>query len=126
MENRGLHCPHSHHHRHLFARSVWSSRIRHKGYVSRGGRVIAQVICHTAIGSRSLPPPSPPPPPARTPRSVMSNRTRHRGGEQLFHRTVKQFRGGLVLKSHRRVNHSTLGSRVIKKKKHRICEKYHG
>ena len=32
-------------------------------------------------------------------------------------RTVERFRGGLVLKAHRLVYHSTLGSRVIKKKK---------
>jgi len=30
---------------------------------------------------------------------------------------VQQFRGGLVFKAHRRVYHSTLGLRVIKKKK---------
>jgi len=32
-------------------------------------------------------------------------------------RNVKRFRGGLVLKAHRLLYHSTLGSRVIKKKK---------
>ena len=32
-------------------------------------------------------------------------------------RNLKRFRGGLVLKAHRRLYHSTLGSRVIKKKK---------
>jgi len=37
--------------------------------------------------------------------------------EQLFHRNVKRFRGGLVVKAHRWLYHSTLGSRVIKKKK---------
>ena len=31
---------------------------------------------------------------------------------------MKRFRGGLVFKAHRRVHHSTLGLRVIKKKKH--------
>ena len=31
-------------------------------------------------------------------------------------RNVKRFRGGLVFEAHRRVYHSTLGSRVIKKK----------
>ena len=30
---------------------------------------------------------------------------------------VKRFRGGLVFKAHRLLYHSTLGSRVIKKKK---------
>ena len=35
-------------------------------------------------------------------------------------RNVKRFRGGLVSKAHRRVYHSTLGWRVIKKKK-KIC-----
>jgi len=34
-----------------------------------------------------------------------------------FCRNVKRFRGGLVLKAHRLVYHSTLGSRVIKKKR---------
>jgi len=37
--------------------------------------------------------------------------------EQLLRRNVKQFRGGLAVKAHRRVYHSTLGWRVIKKKK---------
>ena len=32
-------------------------------------------------------------------------------------RNVKRFRGGLVFKAHRRFDHSTLGSSVIKKKK---------
>jgi len=35
---------------------------------------------------------------------------------QLLRRKVKRFRGGLVLKAHRLVYRSTLGSRVIKKK----------
>ena len=35
----------------------------------------------------------------------------------LLHRYVKRFRGGLVFKAHRWLYHSTLGSRVIKKKK---------
>jgi len=33
---------------------------------------------------------------------------------------VARFRGGLVFKAHRRLYHSTLGSRVIKKKKLRV------
>jgi len=37
--------------------------------------------------------------------------------EQPLRRNVKRFRGGLVFKAHRLVYHSTLGSRVIKKKK---------
>jgi len=37
----------------------------------------------------------------------------------LLHRNVQRFRGGLVFKAHRLVYHSTLGLRVIKKKKHR-------
>ena len=37
--------------------------------------------------------------------------------EQLLRRCVKRFRGGLVSKAHRPLHHSTLGSRVIKKKK---------
>jgi len=38
-------------------------------------------------------------------------------GEQLLGRNVKQFQGGLVFKAHRLLYQSTLGSRVIKKKK---------
>jgi hypothetical protein len=37
--------------------------------------------------------------------------------EQLLRRIVKRFRGGLVFKAHRLLFHSTLGPRVIKKKK---------
>ena len=37
--------------------------------------------------------------------------------EQLLRRNVKRFRGGLVFKAHRLVYHSTLGLRIIKKKK---------
>jgi len=41
--------------------------------------------------------------------------------EQLRHRNVQRFRGGLVFKAHRLVYHSTLG-RVIKKKKEKaLC-----
>ena len=39
---------------------------------------------------------------------------RHRGRQ---HRDVDWFRGGLVFKAHRLLYHSTLGSRVIKRKK---------
>jgi len=39
------------------------------------------------------------------------------GTPQLLHRNVQRFRGGLVCKALRLVYHSTLGSRVIKKKK---------
>ena len=39
--------------------------------------------------------------------------------EQLLRRNVKRFRGGLVPKAHRLLYHSTLGLRVIKKKKRR-------
>jgi len=38
-------------------------------------------------------------------------------GLVVLHRNVKRFRGGLEFKAHRPVYHSTLGSRVIKKKK---------
>jgi len=34
-----------------------------------------------------------------------------------LYRNVKRFRGGLVFKAHRLVYHSTIGLRVIKKKK---------
>ena len=37
--------------------------------------------------------------------------------EQLLRRIVKRFRGGLVFKAQRILYHSTLGSRVTKKKK---------
>jgi hypothetical protein len=37
--------------------------------------------------------------------------------EQLQARNMKWFRGGLVFQAHRLVFHSTLGSRVIEKKK---------
>jgi len=36
---------------------------------------------------------------------------------QLLRRNVKRFRGGLVLKAHRLLYHSTLGLRAVKKKK---------
>ena len=39
------------------------------------------------------------------------------GYEQLLHRNVQRFRGGLVFKAHRLLYHSILGLRVIKKKK---------
>ena len=40
-----------------------------------------------------------------------------RASSLLLHRNVQRFRGGLVFKAHRLVYHSTLGLRVIKKKK---------
>jgi len=43
--------------------------------------------------------------------------SRVRGLEQLLHRSVQRFRGGLVFKAHRLLYHSTLGLSVIKKKK---------
>jgi len=39
--------------------------------------------------------------------------------EQLLRRNVKRFQGGLVFKTHRLLYHSTLGSRVITKKRRR-------
>jgi hypothetical protein len=39
--------------------------------------------------------------------------------ENLLHRNEEQFRGGLVFKAHSWLYHSTLGSRVIKKKQRR-------
>jgi len=49
----------------------------------------------------------------------MTDGARHgqRLEEQLLRRNVKRFRGGLVFKAHRRVYHSTLGWRVIKKRR---------
>jgi len=41
------------------------------------------------------------------------------GRRGLVRINVKRFRGGLVFKAHRSLYHSTLGSRVIKKKKKR-------
>jgi len=38
--------------------------------------------------------------------------------EQLLHRNVQRFRGVVVFKAHRLLYHSTLGLRVIKKKKY--------
>jgi len=38
-------------------------------------------------------------------------------GPHLLHRNVQRFRGGLVCKAHRLLYHSTLGLRVIKKKR---------
>ena len=40
--------------------------------------------------------------------------------EQLLRRIVKRFRGGLVFKTHGLLYHSTLGSRVLKKKRKRV------
>ena len=40
--------------------------------------------------------------------------------EQVLYINVQWFRGGLVFKAHRRVYHSTLGLRVVKKKKNRL------
>jgi len=37
--------------------------------------------------------------------------------QELLRRNVKRFRGGLVFKAHRRFYHSTLGLRVIEKRK---------
>ena len=45
--------------------------------------------------------------------------------EQLLRRIVKRFRGGLVFKAHIRLHHSTLGSRVIKKKGTTAARKGH-
>ena len=36
---------------------------------------------------------------------------------QLLHKKVQRFRGGLVFKAHRLLHHSTLGLKVMKKKK---------
>ena len=37
-------------------------------------------------------------------------------------RVLQRFRGGLVFEAHRRLYHSTLGLRVIQKKKKRACQ----
>ena len=47
------------------------------------------------------------------------------GGPSAFlSRNVKRFRGGLVCKAHKLLYHSTLGSRVIKKKKKCLAKPY--
>ena len=43
--------------------------------------------------------------------------------EQLLYRNVKRFRGGLVFEANRLVYHSTLGWRIIKKKKKKMPAK---
>jgi hypothetical protein len=50
----------------------------------------------------------------------MHRRTIHVDKVRLLLRIVKQFRGGILLKAHRRWYHSTLGSRVIKKKANQV------
>ena len=40
-----------------------------------------------------------------------------RGNRELLHKNVQRFRGGLVFKAHSLLYHSTLGLRVIKKKR---------
>ena len=49
--------------------------------------------------------------------NVGHHSTRLCAQEQLRYKTLQRFRGGLVFKAHSLVYHSTLGSRVIKKKK---------
>jgi len=44
------------------------------------------------------------------------------GYEVMVCGSVKRFRGGLVFKAHRWLYHSTLGLRVIKKRK--VCESF--
>ena len=45
---------------------------------------------------------------------------------QLLRKNVKRFRGGLVFKAHRRVYHSTLRLRVIKKKQKKTLRRSTG
>ena len=47
------------------------------------------------------------------------NLPRRGGSEQLLIRNVERFRGGLVFKAHRLLYHSTLGSRVVTKRRRR-------
>jgi len=70
-----------------------------------------------------------PPPPPFSPLVLSKGQQRMRAGsvassalstrvvQQLLYRNVQRFRGGLVFKAHRLLYHSTLGLRVIKKKK---------
>ena len=64
-------------------------------------------------------------------RRLRSTATNHAGGAAAwrlvfavrgFDRNVKRFRGGLVFKARRWLYHSTLGSRVIKKKKKALLD----
>jgi len=49
-----------------------------------------------------------------------ANKAETKGGVTLIRAAdLKRFRGGLTFEAHRLVNHSTLGWRVIKKKKER-------
>ena len=59
----------------------------------RGEEAIHRKLCQDPLASRSL------------------------KEEQLLRRNVKRFRGGLVFQAHRLLYHSTLGLRVIKKKR---------
>ena len=45
------------------------------------------------------------------------HRKKEHHSEHLLHKNVWRFRGGLVFKAHRRLYHSTLGLKVIKKNK---------
>jgi len=51
------------------------------------------------------------------PTSTFSTATIFAESPPLLHRNVKRFRGGLAFKAHRLLYQSTLGLRVIKKKK---------
>jgi len=42
------------------------------------------------------------------------------GGRHLLRKNVERFQGGLVFKAHRRLYHSTLGLRVMKKQEEKI------
>ena len=43
------------------------------------------------------------------------------GPVELLSSNAERFRGGLVCKAHRLLHHSTLGSRVVKKKRRKCC-----
>ena len=47
--------------------------------------------------------------------------SRFHSKSKVFRRNVRRFRGGLVFKAHRLWHHSTLGSRVIKKRKRTVA-----
>ena len=57
------------------------------------------------------------PTPACSPGTSAPFSVRAREFQQLLRRNVKRFRGGLVFKAHRPLYHSTLGSKVKKKKR---------
>ena len=79
-------------------------------------RIAKAWFSHNVRGRSPAAPPAAPAPPKFCIREL--NRVvQFSISEQLLSRNVERLRGGLVFKAHRSLYHSTLGSRVIKKKK---------